>query len=675
MEISTGNYMQYQSERRMAKRQEGVQELLGSSAYAEIVSSLDKLEKYALSDKDNKDKSKEGEKESEKEGEEDSEVVQEESFADLLKKQVQTLRQQLLSEAGGGEEEKTFEEFEKESFARMKGFLKKRTHLLAEQAKLEGLITLFIKQVHEKDRLRENPVVWRDITALENRVANVDVLVEQAAQTSPEAFVTNGLLKLRKGKNTFKRFGVIDTPEVKKIYDEIRNDARKKLEERNGVVVLQGPTGTGKTVFARRLAQEFSVNGEYEFVSAHSKMEPDDLISRLGIVAEAIDPKDVPAQIEETIRHYKENNPEVSEEEISKNVRPLIQKVIERQAGQKVMSTKKILEAVGRAAENGTKVIIDEFNYLPTETIGALNDFMARNNAADGFGIIMTGNIGDEYLKRGDLDPAFINRVLEGLMKIGYPPQELDKPLGDSVLSREDYLTKKEPAQRDLFVAGIIQLLDDKGNLIAPPDAQEKIWDLAQAFTLIQRLAAGENIRNIVDDQHMQAIAETNFKKIFLSYRNFNSIIRSWKMDGYDKEIDYYILNNLIRPASIIAPKEAAQLFYFFQHKGFLSGENCAGINVDSSLWKISGVPTVVEKQGFKMEDAQLKVHSIKDVVENCYGVATPSFAEMEAPEKKKQEQASRVEKEEFSMEMEQYTQKEQKDFSSEENKVAIVCP
>ncbi|HHX58940.1 MAG TPA: hypothetical protein GX706_04235 [Candidatus Moranbacteria bacterium] len=216
--------------------------------------------------------------------------------------------------------------------------------------------------------------------------------------------------------------------------------------------------------------------------------------------------------------------------------------------------------------------------------------------------------------------------------------------------------------------------MDDKGNLIAPPDAQEKIWDLAQAFTLIQKLAAGENIRNIIDDQHMQVIAETNFKKIFLSYRNFNSIIRSWKMDGYDKDINYYILNNLIRPASIIAPQEAAQLFYFFQHKGFLLGENCEEIKVDSSLWKISGVPTVVERGDFEIENPQLEVHSIDNVVENCYGVATPSFAEMKVSGKERQDQAFLEKKEEFSMEMEQYAQKEQKDFSLEEDRVLIVC-
>ncbi|HHX58941.1 MAG TPA: AAA domain-containing protein [Candidatus Moranbacteria bacterium] len=404
MEISTGGYIKYQSERRAVKRQEGVEKLLDGSAYTEILKTLNEVEEYALSGK-----VKMGNEDSGGKSVKDDEDPKKESFGDVLKRQVQLLRQELFNEVEDSEEGKTFEEFEKESFVRVKEFLKKRFHLLVQQAKLEDMVTNLIKQVHVKDELRENPVIWKNITTLENRIADIDSLVEQEAQTSPEAFVINGLLKLRRGKDTFKKFGVVDTPEVKKIYDNIRKDARKKLEGRNGVIVLQGPTGTGKTVFARRLAQEFSANGEYEFISAHSKMEPDDLISRLGIVAEAIDPKEVPAQIEEALRSYKKNNPEVSEEEISKNVRPLIQKVIERQAGQKVMSTEKILEAVGRAAKNGTKVIIDEFNYLSSETIGALNDFMAKGNAIDGFGIIMTGNIGEEYLKRGDLDPAFIN--------------------------------------------------------------------------------------------------------------------------------------------------------------------------------------------------------------------------------------------------------------------------
>ncbi len=657
MELSTKDYFDYQSKRKAIPDEERAKKSLLKNKNRQAA--LDALEGISLEDDSPSDAG--------------SDYQEISSFEHSLKLETEKLKDKLVKEAesDGG----SFSEFEEASFDRMKAFLRKRINYLARKKSSDKFILEYIKDVHKDPNWREKKSAWEDIRKLEKKQEAIDSLIEKEAQKSPEAFLLNGLLKLRKNKVSFKKFGTIDTPEMEKIYNEIRNDARKKLEGRNGLVVLKGPTGSGKTVFARRLAEEFSAGGEYEFISAHSKMEPDDMISRLGIVAQTSDPEKVPAKVEEALSQYRKANPGVSEEEIEKNARPIIEKVVMRQLGQRVMSTEKILEAIGKAAEKGVKVIIDEFNYLPSETIGALNDFMAGNNAKEGFGIIMTGNIGKEYLKRQDLDPAFLSRISEGTFKIGYPLQDFDKPISQSVIDRKDYWAGEQPVRRDLFIAGITQLLDMKGNLIAPADAQEKVWDLSQAFALIQKLAAGENIRNISDNEKLKTVTETSFKKIFLSYRNFNSILRSWKMDDYDREIDYYILNNLIRPASIFAPKEAAQLFYFFQHNGFLLGDNCSEIKVDSSLWEISGVPDIVDKKKFQVDDSKAKVHSIKEVVENCYGVETPTFAEMKKSDSEVKDSVEQEEREEFSAEIEQYTQKEREIFSAEENKVAVICP
>jgi len=595
-----------------------------------------------------------------------------ETVVDILKNELQTDIKEVEAEIGGD----ALRKLSQEAKNRLDFFLRKKYRPILNCIKqLNEGTTLLIKEIYKKGK-SEDITVWAEVDIYEKKIKQAIDFLEKETQKSPEAFLASGLLKIRKNKRNFEKFGIIETPEVEKIYHQIKTDARKKLEGRNGVVTLVGGTGTGKTVLAKRLAEESSANGEPIIVSAHSKMTPDDLIDRLGIVPVAIDPEEIPEQIEKAIKNYKKDHQDITEEELAE-AKNIIKQTIQGQSEQKTMATKKVLEAVGKAAELGVKVVIDEFNYLSSQTLGSLNDLLNKTNAKEGFGIILTGNLGPEFLERQELDISFINRILENTIEYKNPPQEFEKTLQESILTREDYLKGEKTIPRDLYVSAITQLADKKGNLIAPENALQKMWDLSTAFSLIQKVSQGENLRDVISGgSGFQQLGENHFKKIFLSYRNFNSVIRSWKLDNYNKSLDYYLLNNIIRPAAILEPQDAAQLFYIFQKKGFMCGEKFDDITVNTEQWKISSVPVIVDGDQFLIsnEIKKMKAFTPQELVEAGYGIKMPSFAEIELSNEELNSIGIKETQEEILIKTESFLKQENIFEQEEINKLEIIC-
>jgi len=141
----------------------------------------------------------------------------------------------------------------KESQKRLSDFLyKKLVPLKRAQRKLSEKIPQLIQETYSDKKLRENPLIWDKITKIEEKASEIGDSIDKISNQSPEAFLANGLLKLRKNKRDFDEYCLIETPEIKKIHAEIMNNVRKKLEGRNGVITLTGGTGIGKTVLARK---------------------------------------------------------------------------------------------------------------------------------------------------------------------------------------------------------------------------------------------------------------------------------------------------------------------------------------------------------------------------------------------------------------------------------------
>lgn len=496
-----------------------------------------------------------------------------------------------LSQQLGGDEE--VRRLGGEAFGLMMKFYRKQRGLDRIRAKLAERVETLIRQTHAN--ASESAAAWRTVSRYEGEIKKTKEAIERIAHEDPIAFQTYWLLKLRDFKKQFAETGVIETDAIRERTDALMDDVRRKLEGTNGVAALFGPTGSGKTATARKIAAQLSPDGKYEFVASHPKMTADDLIDRMGIVVDSIPASEIPSAIKRVQDAYRAEHAGTLLENDGRELE-MIRDVIIARESQKTLESKRVLEAVGRAAAEGRIVVIDEFNYLPADTLASLNDLISgKSKTRPGFGVIFTGNVGDQYLKRASLDPAFVNRILSGTVKYDFPPQELDASLADSVVSTEKRLAGDKPASRDLYQIALTQLLDKRGNLLAPEHALEEVWDFVRVTAMVQRVSEGKNFRDLALASGASAgVTKMQFEKVFLSFRNVNQIVREWKMDGFSRPIDWYVFQDVIRPATVIAPKEAAQLLYLFRDfGGMFQGSEYAGIEVDAATWRMEGVDAV----------------------------------------------------------------------------------
>lgn len=498
----------------------------------------------------------------------------------------------------------------------------------------------FIRIVHTDPKLRSSARTWESISSFEAKADDIRDLIEDKAHEDPVAFKAYWLLKMREWKRDFEKNGIIETDAIKDQTRHVMHDARRKLEGTNGVVTLIGPTGSGKTVLAKKIGAQFSPAGEYEFVSAHPKMTAFDLIQRMGIVVEQLNPTEVPAKIKDAQKAYAEENPEMDQKELARELETIAE-IMTGRAKEKTFETKPILEAIGRAQKEGRIVVIDEFNYLPPETLAALNEVLSNKTNAPGFGVVLTGNIGEEYLKRQPLDPAFINRVLSGTVKYEFPPQDIDTAFDDSIKDIAE--EGGTPPSRDLFQIGMTQLADSQGNLLAPENAMRDVWDFSRIFSLTQHMAQGKDFRSLGLDAP-QGTGAMKFKSVLLSFRNMNQVVREWKLDGFRKPLDWYIFDTIVRPAAVYAPREAAELMYLFRDwGGFFKGEEWDAIEVDPTNWRIAGIERVKTPRSKK---PALVPYQTAAVVEAISGERLPEdTGALESAEREERERKTEVER------------------------------
>ncbi|MCR4279017.1 MAG: AAA family ATPase [bacterium] len=530
------------------------------------------------------------------------------------------------------------------AYSQLLAFMRKRNTLQKTRTKVDEKIDNLIRAVHADKNLREQTGSWERISAYEDAVEGIDGKILDEAKENPVAYQAHWLLQIREWKRMYEENGLIETEAIKEQTRKVMDDARRKLEGTNGVVTLLGPTGSGKSVLAKKIGDHFSPNGEYEFVSAHPKMTAFDLIQRMGIVVEQLDPVEIPRKIKEAQKRYTAENPDTTGEEMDRELETIAD-VITGRAKEKTFETKPILEAIGRAQKEGRIVVIDEFNYLPPETLAALNDILSNKDNPSGFGVVLTGNVGEEYLKRQALDPAFINRVLSGTVQYEFPPQEIDAPLDGSIKSTDALQSGENTADRDLYQIAMTQLVDTKGNLLAPKDSLRQVWDFVRICSLAQKMAQGKDFRSLGLSAPV-GVSAMQFKSVFLSFRSINQVVREWKLGGYRQPLDWHIYDTIIRPASIYAPKEAAELVYLFRDwGGFLQGDSWDPIEVEPTQWRIAGLDGVKKP---KSVTAKLTAFSPAELVEAVSGYRLPEVSETE-------EAIDRQEQKEYEMAMAEF--------------------
>ena len=475
--------------------------------------------------------------------------------------------------------------------------------------------------------------------------------MEAIVTENPLAFVGSAYHLLRTMKRQFKQTGVMITPHLEQERGRIFEKAASHLNGA-GVVALLGPTGTGKTVMARHLAQSLNESGAYQFVPCHSRMLPDDLMSRMTIaVSEGKSADEVVKEVENALKQSAEAEAAESTDSSTESTmsadefeglssaekKQLITKLIAGREQQKVLVSKRVLEAALSCAKEGTPLVLDEFNYLPPETLASLNALMGAHEGDEiavgeetvtvkkGFCVILTGNIGREYARK-NLDPAFINRIGSNMVEYGYLPQETMESYDKAVLLK-DRDEDMPPAERDMFLIALAQMTDKRGNLRTPASAPETLWNLSRAFSIIQLLGAGKKRENVLKHNSFSGASTFGFSKWFLSFRNFNEIIRSWASEGYQTDLSYYLYDQIVRPALLIAPREAAQLFYVFKHwGGFFQDEQWDAIKVNSERWEISE-KTKVEKEECTAEQMPPRqLFSPTELAQMVHGRTCPEF-------------------------------------------------
>ena len=195
-----------------------------------------------------------------------------------------------------------------------------------------------------------------------------------------------------------------------------------------------------------------------------------------------------------------------------------------------------------RAMREGKPIIIDEMDGIPHSIVMQLNHVFETRRAGDtvrvqenggddiivkkGFTVLATGNIKSARYKREELDAAFLSRWWSS--DINYPPQE------------ETY---------EILVAS---LLDRRGNLqIRNASDLDDVRALTESAAEIQRIFTGESVDYFGEGADAAREIPASLKKSVLSLRHLWNIVRPWKARNFDKPLEYYILNEFIKPSVI----------------------------------------------------------------------------------------------------------------------------
>jgi len=535
----------------------------------------------------------------------------------------------------------------RESFGRLFDFMRKRKRAAQEIERLVAALDEFRKEYFEKPVNELLPSTLKTLSECEKTIEDIKhYLEEKLPLQNPESFYANSLLKLREYGRQLSS-GIVETKYVQNQKERAKNTLLK-----NHLIALLGETGTGKTRIARKIAEELT--GDYEFIAGHHFMGKEDLYSYAGIDARIVSPEDVPAMI---LKYQEILRSDPDFQNLPKDQQDLalsqIEEVVKGQAARPQLVTKIFQAGVLKAASEGKIVIIDEFNYIPANLLAGLNALVEAKpgeriniygqeiEVKPGFGVIFTGNItktefSQRYLQREAIDPALINRLNSGLIEYGSLPQDTEKSFVESILEEEEIAKGATPPERELFEIGLALLADRYGNIAGPSDLLEKVWNLSREFSLLQKLYAGEEIAKTVKLVGGQTLA---LRTYHASMRTFRSIIESWKKEGYRHSLEWHIYDNLIRPASLIAPEEAGQMLILLRERaGFFADKNWQAISVDSTTFRIAGLEGIEggrEKFMRTQEQPAARYYrfSPEEVAEAMAGRRTPSLKTTEAVE------------------------------------------
>jgi MoxR-like ATPase/REP element-mobilizing transposase RayT len=584
-------------------------------------------------------------------------VFKPEEVEEVEKDDLKILSQEIKALQGEIEKQVSLKEIknlQSRSYKRLFQFMRERKSLLDAQKELKKEIKELQDDYRKETKERERSTLSKLIFKYTKAFEQIETKLKEISFKNPESFLAYAFLELRRYKKELPS-GIVETD-----YPKSQKERAEEILTKSRLVGFLGETGTGKTRLARKIAEEMT--GDYEFVPGHKFITAEDLFYYRGLDVRKISPSDVPEIIKREIERFRLEHPDLSSKEI-KSWEETIKQVVQGQAVNKELVSEVFLSAVLKAANEGKIVIIDEFNYIPPALLGGLNAlieakpneeisvFGQKIKVKPGFGVILTGNITrsefrGRYLQREKIDPALVNRLNSGLIEYGSLPQA-NMSFRESILSQSELKEEKEIPSRELFQIGLTLLADEKGNISGPKDLLERVWNLSEELSLLQKIYGGEKLETPVKLSRGQDVV---LKEYAISNRTYLSILEHWKNDNYRYSIDWYVYDNLIRPASIISPSEAGQIFSLLKERGMFFQDPMweEVLKVNPTNYEIEGIEEIERRRKDFMKRQELKSpkHYFipKEVAEAFLGVEMPELEEIEEV-KKELEDKERIER------------------------------
>ncbi|HOE18675.1 MAG TPA: AAA family ATPase [Syntrophorhabdaceae bacterium] len=337
--------------------------------------------------------------------------------------------------------------------------------------------------------------------------------------------------------------GFVETPSIREEVMKIVSHSQLGIP-----VLLRGHLGAGKTEVALHVARKY-FGCEPEFISGSEEATKYDIYGRTQI---GVRPqKDRIREFEHHMREYVKWNPDAPKEELKEVEKQYYQAIVVKGLTISFFQYGPLV----RAMRDGKPLIIDEMDGIPHSIIMRLNHVLTRragdtvkvqeNGGGDiivkkGFAVLATANIKSARYKREELDAAFLSRWWSNDIK--YTPQH------------ETY---------QILVAS---LLDRRGNLqIKGPEDLDDLKRLTEAAAEIQRIFTGEHMDYFGEGADAAREIPASLKKSVLSLRHLWNIVRPWKARNFDRPLEFYILNEFIKPAVVEDQVYLVQLFCRFR--------------------------------------------------------------------------------------------------------------
>ncbi|PIP27832.1 MAG: hypothetical protein COX29_04355 [Candidatus Moranbacteria bacterium CG23_combo_of_CG06-09_8_20_14_all_35_22] len=501
-------------------------------------------------------------------------------------------------------------------------------------------------------------------------------LREKSLELSPESYFGLHLKQLKEYKKELEEGKIVETDYVKEQMEDIEVHLQA-----NKPILIYGHLGSGKSELAMHTAKKYS-GKEALIISGSKNISQAEFYGHQVLSIGKINKEELAGYEREVDKKYqkwvKEN------EEFLKNLSE------NEKEGEKNRAHDRILQIyltqfkdgtisdffmgpVYQAMEEGRIIIIDEVNAISHEVLISLNHILTRKvgdkiniqqdsgreiEIKEGFGIMMTGNLNqgqEKYVDRQDMDPAFLSRLHK--IEYDYLPQITEGSLEDEA-----------GKENELFHLILADIMDKNGNMEIPKGSEQKLWNLAKSARLIQNVFAGKEI----DGAYYFKEAGGRSTKYFLqenvlSIRALENVISQWKMEGYEKELDYYIWNNFIKESTVATDRAylyqiLKDQFGFFQSDGWDKNPDYGN----------EGVVNSFEISAPKNKSAKREFFGPRETVEMAFG---------KAPERTKWPEVSNGDEMEDEniinpeiMEMEEWNDFLKKEMGDLKNEIKEVC-